>query len=245
MSVPLQSPISWSSLHTGTHPPETLFDAELRQDQYLYHMLQWPHAKEIFECGRFRLSRVDSWQDWYEKKWQTRIFGESGTSSVVQAYGLCWTTRRFDEPFWRLAGFRRNRPIVRIRCSVKDLLHTLGALNEDRVGEIFLGKVRYHRERDVKALASRTRTESCGDLQVAANLLLQKRRAFRFEREVRLLWLDRGIRRDCVSIPVSPGRVISQVMISPYADQTDAQRIKDCVKTWNICCKHSRVLKGA
>ena len=239
MSIPLSNLLSWTSLHSGT-----LFDARLCQDRCLYHMLQWPHAKEILESGQFRLSRVDSWEDWYEKGWRTRILGESGTSTEVQAYGLCWTTRSFDEPFWRLAGFRRDHPIVRIRCSVKNLLHTLRTLNDDQIGKIFLGKVCYCRERDVKALASRSRTESSKDLQVAANLLLHKRRAFRFEREVRLLLLDRGIRRDCVNIPVSPERLISQVMISPYADQMDAERIKDCVKSWNISCKHSRLLKG-
>lgn len=240
MPVSLSNLLSWTSLHSGT-----LLDAELCQDQYLYHMLQWPHAKEILESGRFRLSRVDSWEDWYEKRWRTRIFGESGTSSVVQAYGLCWTTRRFDEPFWRLAAFRRNHPIVRIRCSVRALVNALGTLNEDSVGRIFLGKVRYRRENDVKALASRSRIESSGGLEVAGNLLLHKRRAFRFEREVRLLWLDRNPPKECVNIPVSPEGVVSEVMISPYADWTDAQRIKECVKAWNISCKHSRVLEGA
>jgi len=97
-------------------------DASLSGNQFIYHYLPWPFAIAIFQRKSLRLSSIDSWQDPYEREWDNFLFSRQNSLFGVHAYGLCWTTSRFDEPFWRMAGFRREKAIVRIRCRVNDIL---------------------------------------------------------------------------------------------------------------------------
>lgn len=236
--------IAWTPFHDANDSYRVQRDDSLSDKQHLYHMLQWRYARRILEDSQLRLSRVDSWDDPYERWWRRHVFGDECVSETVVAYGLCWTTRTFDEPLWRLAGFGHEHPIVRIRCSVQALLNAALAPKEVRTGTVYLGRVRYRRENRIQACAQRLQEETARSEEVVANLLFHKRSAFRFENEVRLLWLNRDGRRDSVSLGIQPKSAITQVMISPYAKDATCDRIRGCLKQWNIECKQSGILKS-
>ena len=210
----------------------------LRAEQSLYHMLQWRHAKTIFEESRLRLSRVDSWDDPYEY-W----YVDTGVRTCVRAYALCWTTRTFDEPLWRLAAFRRDDVIVRIRCSVHAILSAAQASRAVRTGTIYLGQVRYRRQKHLTRLAASMRNKGEGGDPTLANLFFQKRKAYRFEKEVRLLWLDGNGDPTSRSMEIEPKNLITQVMISPYTEKHKCDRIRAWSSDWNVPCVHSGILK--
>lgn len=229
-----------SSHKSGSHRVNR--DASLSDGQQLYHMLQWRHARKIFKESRFRLCPVSSWPDPYERWWHERIFGDSGAPGSMYAHGLCWTTRTFDEPLWRLAAFGRTDPIVRIRCSVQGILHAALRWRDNRAGTFYLGRVRYCRQSRLTDITERQQEEAIRTEQAIANLLFCKRSAFRFENEVRLLWLSSGREQSSLSLDIHPKSTITQVMISPYVTKDAGHRMQACLKEWGIPCQQSRVM---
>jgi hypothetical protein len=192
------------------------------------------------------MSPVRSWRDPYEKWWCNLLFQEKGALVGVSPYGLCWTTNRYDEPAWRMVGFgyARDEPIVRIRCSVDAILAAGCQLVGTTAGAMFLGNVDYRRERLLVQLAqSVTAGERKEVARTAASLMLQKRNAFRFEKEVRLLWLDRDPLEGQRYLPIDPTAAISQVMTGPYASRSQHREIRSFLQEHGIESLQSAVLR--
>lgn len=216
----------------------------LLTDNYIYHMLPWPFARMILDHGKLRLSRVDSWNDPYEKWWCDTLSKRLQKLSGLQAYGLCWTTGAYDEPRWRMAAFRRKHPIVRLRSRIGSLLKAGCDFIHNRPGALYLGKVRYKRAGQLRTLAdSVTAGKPKNVTRTFAEILLQKRIAFEFEQEVRLLWLEEAPRRQCVLIDVNAAAVIDQVRLSPYASDAQTIAIGDYVEGCGITFKRSGLLR--
>jgi hypothetical protein len=127
-----------------------------------------------------------------------------------------------------MAGFQRTNPILRIRCSVRDVLSAASTLAQQRPGAFFMGKVYYETEEDLWKRASSARAGDVkGATRTVANLLLRKRNAFRFEREIRALWLDSEPTKTALFVPINPKTVVKQVMCSPYAHPDQRARIHE------------------
>ncbi len=211
--------VSWTKVESGTDGRKVMVDNSLKRNGHIYHMLQWDYAKAIFENGRLRLSPVSSWQDPYEKWWCGKLFGRPSALSEIHAYGSCWTTGAYDEPRWRMAGFGKATPIVRIRSNVGALLETLTDAITDQQGSVYVGRVVYCGERLLRSLAQSVTVGAQKEVtRTAATMLLHKRRAFKFENEVRCLWLDRRKPTDALWMDIDARRIISDVMISPGSD---------------------------
>lgn len=220
-------------------------DSSIRGEAWIYHRLPWPHAQSIFEMGRLRLSPVHSWKDPYEKWWCDVLFGRIGPLAGVRAYGLCWTSSQYDEPAWRMAGYGKKEPIVRIRCRVDSLLEAGRKLIENKPGALFLGRVRYSKQKALLDVARSVVADSNEKLeqQTAGTLLLHKRNAFRFEREVRLLWLDRAADQAELFLPIDRLVTIAQVMTSPYATDDENQMVRNSLVPYGIRPLRSAVLR--
>lgn len=236
--------ISWQTFHRGIDGRKVMHDGSLAETKWIYHMLPWPYAKAIFDNRRLRLSPVESWTDPYERWWCDILFDRTSKLSGLKAYGLCWTTGVYDEPRWRMAAFRRSAPIVRIRCRVDAILSAGRGLTSGRPGAMFLGSVRYKGEKWLMELAGSVVAGGRKDVtRTAAAMLLHKRNAFRFEHEVRLLWLDREENPGGLLVEIVPSAVINQVMTSPYATPAEHQSIKTFLDQHGVESKISAVLR--
>jgi hypothetical protein len=60
---------------------------------------------------------------------------------------------------------------------------------------------------------------------MAANTLLRKPNAFRFEKEVRTLWLDREPQGSALFLAIEAKSVVQQVMCSPHAHPDQRAKI--------------------
>ena len=219
-------------------------DDSLKGSGFVYHLLPWPYAKAILENKKLRLSPVKSWDDPYEQWWCDHLFKLDNLSST-NAYGMCWTTNKFDEPHWRMAAFGRSDPIVRIRCNIKSIPGAGKNSAEQKTGELYLGKIRYCETKKVEKIGNiKTSFTQETSKQTAATMLLHKRNAFKFENEVRLLWLDEGAPEDEFFIDIKPRNTISQVMTSPYAEWKEHVAIKKYVEKLGIESKKSAVMRG-
>lgn len=82
-------------------------------------------------------------------------------------------------------------------------------------------------EKQLYNLAERTLNKEFKDVSsTASGLLLKKRNAFRFEKEVRIIWLDRSNKKQEFFIPIEPAKIIDQVLISPHATKPESDTIK-------------------
>ena len=218
--------IRWRQESRSSNGSKVFRDERLNASASVYHYLEYPHALSIFSEGRLRLANPIGWPDPYEQWWRKTVFDRPGPLQQTSAYALCWSRSRFDEPAWRMVGFQRTNPIIRIRCRVRDILTAASTLAEQRSGSFFTGKVGYEREEELR---QRAKSVQAGEMQevtrAAANLLLRKRTAFRFEKEVRALWLDREPQKTALFLPIDAKSVVRQVMCSPHAHPDQRAKI--------------------
>lgn len=211
---------STSELHGTGSSVSVANGAEFNPSRFLYHMLPWQYARMILDRARLRLSPVRSWSDPYEAWWCGLLFDNPAPLKGYNAYGVCLTTGAHDEPRWRMAAFGRepDAPIVRLRSSAFRMNAVANALASSLIGTAYLGDVRYKRQSLIADLAARVAaTEEKPPIDVAAEMLMLKRAAFRFEQEVRLLWLDQAEPREEVLVEIDPLSVFDQLMVSPHA----------------------------
>jgi hypothetical protein len=218
--------IKWRQESRSPNGSKVFRDEELEANVSVYHYLEFPHALSIFSEGRLRLADPTRWTDPYEQWCCKTLLERSGPLPQTSAYVSCWSRSRYDEPAWRMAGFQRTNPIIRIRCRIRDILTAANALAAQRAGTFFTGKVCYEPEEDLLRRASSVRTGEMKDVaRAAANLLLRRRNAFRFEKEVRTLWLDREPQNTALFLPIDAKSVVRQVMCSPYAHPEQRAKI--------------------
>ncbi len=223
--------IRWLRESRNRDAGKVLRDADLSLGVSVYHYLEYPHALAIFADSRLRLGNPGVWTDPYERRWHERIFNEPSPLHATSAYALSCTRSRFDEPAWRMIGFGRTNALVRIRCRIRGILSAAGALAAQRPGTFFVGKVRYEQERALQRRVASVQAKEIktGELKatapLAANLLLRKSPALRFEREVRALWFDSEPQAKGLFLPIDVQSTITQVMCSPHAHPDVRARI--------------------
>jgi hypothetical protein len=239
--------VPWRYFRRGQDGRKVMHDGSFGEQKWLYHLLPWKYAKMIIEDKYLRLSPVRDWGmiDPYEEWWCSIIFHKSSKLSKAHAYGQSWTTSHFDEPMWRMSGFGRKKdllPIVRIKCSKAEILQAGARFMENSPGSLFLGKMRYCKQNVLEHLGKTARSRK-EVTRTAAELLVHKRNAYRFEREVRLLWVSETSEPDGIRIPIDAAKMISQVMISPYAKNAQVKEVKTFCKNHGIPTLRSLIRK--
>jgi hypothetical protein len=218
--------IRWRQESRSPNGSRVFRDEKLPASASFYHYLEYPHALSIFSEGRLRLADPTRWPDPYEQEWCKKVFNRPGPLHQTSAYVLCGSRSHYEEPAWRMAGFQRTNPIIRIRCRVRDILAAAGTLAQQRPGSFFTGKVCYEREEELQQRATSLQAGEMKEVtRAAANLLLRKRNAFRFETEVRALWFDREPQNTALFLPIDAKSVVRQVMCSPHAHRDQRAKI--------------------
>jgi hypothetical protein len=213
----------------------------------LYHHMEWRYAQLALQNGHLRLSAVSGWSDPYEKAWAKILFDRPGSAlKGAVAYGICFTTSTYDEPAWRMHGFSRPPPMVRLRLRKDSILDAVRASLAVHAGSWFLGSVRYRPTADLNSLARIVVGQQQKDVsRMAAAMLLHKRNAFEFEKEVRLLLiLPPGTPAgDAFFLPI-PTSVVTQVMSSPHTTDVECHRVESELSVLGKKLTRSGVLRG-
>lgn len=111
--------------------------------------------------------------------------------------------------------------------TVGKLISVLADHAENHKGKAFAGRVVYRPTAVLEKAAARVRARDVKEVsRVAAQMLHMKRTAFRFEKEVRLLWIGKGGTDDPRFVVANATRLVSQVMIGPDASSAMVDKLK-------------------
>ncbi len=162
----------------------------------IYRVLSVDVLLEMFEKGENTLSKPKVWDDPFEKF----LFNaprklDDGTQYKSplrdRAYGQCWSLNIESDAMWRI--YAPNKNGVKIQSTTKKLLKSIKGSNVPYPHtSCYIGAVDYSSKEMINKIISDVENES-NEFQGSigqANSLLIKRKAFKYEEEVRLIYLD-------------------------------------------------------
>lgn len=173
------------------------------QNKKIYRVFSVDRLLEMFEKKENTLSKPKTWDDPFENF----LFNisrklDDGTeyksSLRDRAYGQCWSLNVESDAMWRIYALDKNG--VKIQTTIKKLLRSLKNSNVPYPHtSCYIGAVDYSSRDTIKKLVSDIRNESeefQGSIGQARSLLI-KRKAFEYESEIRLVYLDPKNEAEC------------------------------------------------
>lgn len=217
---------------------------DLRRSIYRY--MSATNILNTLDSGALFMSRVDLWTDPFEKWWCDQLLQDGSRLAGVNVYGSCWTRRSRDEPFWRLYEDRCGHcdaegvplsaaaPPVRMKLRLDRLVTHLASEIQHCEAKVFVGEVGYCKTAKMVAAAANLRS---GSKEVACEVALGlhlKRAAFSFEREVRVLWIERGRPHESLLLNFPLAVLVDSFMIGPTLDVSGGKALKEELVTRGI-----------
>lgn len=201
--------------------------AEEDLDRHIYRIMPEEYVINLFNHRENVLSQVHNWKDKFEN-FQLNLGGVLNGEPFEYGFredfvGQCWTRENLSEAMWGIYANDPNCRFLRIRSTPRKLLISL--LNEHPEmpqDTCFIGKVLYEREKKLKAIAQSAGNLEHGAKRFAESLLL-KRRSFRHESEVRLIYFGHANNYDEKGLyryAVDPHGIITQIMADPNRDRS-------------------------
>lgn len=191
----------------------------------------------MFATRKNLLVKPEVWEDTFEnfilKSQVKSASGEVYTYDFhEEMYGQCWTKENSSDAMWRI--YSPNKECLRIRTTVRKLIDSLyGAQNKHSTITCCIGKVEYLNNQKLMARANSTFDKSGISVENLFRSLLIKRRAFRHENEVRILFHNyRGgdPSSKIYSYPINPEDLIDQIMVDPRRSYSEFETIKKIIK---------------
>lgn len=204
----------------------------MSMDTFVYRILPKNRLFELFDDRENVLVRPSKWEDPFEnfvlRSPVQLASGEMGKFSFHDDfYGQCWTLHRASDAMWRI--YSPCKDAVRVRTTFDKLASSLSAsLGSWAHVQSFIGKVEYHSDKGLKKLAGSIFESGLSPDALARSLLI-KRSAFRHEREIRLLYLEKdGIKHagGLYRYAIDPHGLIDQIMIDPRLPSSKAEALK-------------------
>lgn len=212
--------------------------AESEIDRHIYRIMPQEFVFQLFETQKNVLCQSRIWKDKFENL-QLALGGVLDGVKFEYDFkndfvGQCWTREYLSEAMWGIYANDPTKRYLRIRSTPRKLLAALaGAHSNASQDTCFIGTVEYLRETKLKAYIESTDRLKMSAADFAKSLLL-KRRAFRHESEVRLLYFgsssqydERGLYR----YRVNPHQIITQIMADPNRDKRAWKEDKAEIKT--------------
>lgn len=208
----------------------------------IYRIFSKTHFFELFENSENVLVQPIKWNDPFENVFlrsPVRFISndEMGTIGFRDdLYGQCWTREPVSEAMWQI--YSRDKDGIRVRTTVGNLINSLRSVHHDLANlSCFIGCVQYLTEKKLREFGRTIFREHISSRKVAQSLLV-KRRAYRFENEVRLIYFDHDKERDAQGIykyRIDSLNVFDQVMIDGRVSVEDFQILrKDIVERTGI-----------
>lgn len=164
----------------------------IKPDTKIYRIFPQERFFELFEERKNALLRPDRWEDPYENvflKSEVKLLGgeEAKFDFHNDVYGQCWTLERSSNAMWKI--YSKGEDAIRVRTTVGRLIESLcGVHGETAHASCFIGRVNYQKVKELKEFGKNMFVWHSGAEAIAQSLLI-KREAYKYESEVRLLYI--------------------------------------------------------
>ena len=206
---------------------------KLTPNTKIYRIFSKDYFFQLFEDRENTLVLPKKWDDPFEN-----IFLRSKAQSISDGelvsfgfrdkiYGQCWTSEAVSDAMWQI--YSRDEDGIRVRTTVGKLIHSLRILHGDWANlSCYIGRVRYLTDKELREFGKTVFKDYISGRRVAESLLV-KRRAYKFENEVRLIFFDHTDKHGSEGIykySFDPICVIDQVMIDGRMSVDEFSRLK-------------------
>jgi hypothetical protein len=174
--------------------------------------------------GRVSFAPPASWPDKYEKHVGSELFSGNGPFAKVVPFVKCFSVEYSSEAMWRI--YAGSCGLVRIGILIKDLLQGLESSAWPSPGKVYVGRVRYVKQRDLREVV-REKMSAKKVAGQAMHALLLKRAAFSFENEIRVAFLPKhkAATREVVTIEKFPWKKAVRFLLDPYLPNWQAEEL--------------------
>lgn len=203
-------------------------------NQHIYRTISYDRLIELFQTKQNTLVKPQLWEDTFENFiLKTKLKNEAGEQIEYDVnnrmYGQCWTLEKSSDAMWRIYSLKKDG--LRIRTTIDQLLDSLCLATIDKNQcEHCVGKVEYLSETKLLRRARDTFTQH-GEITFGGlfKSLLLKRRAFKHENEIRLIfcdWAKDAGKSNLFKYEVEPHELITQIMIDPRVSYEEFKKIE-------------------
>ena len=192
----------------------------ISQNINIYRIFSREYFFELFENRENVLVLPRKWDDPFENVFlrsPVRFVsdGEIGKFAFRDdLYGQCWTREPVSEAMWQI--YSRDKNGIRVRTTVGKLIDSMRNVHGEWSNlSCFIGLVKYMTDKQLKEFG-KTAFRDHINSRIVARSLLVKRKAYKFENEVRLIYFDHDKVRNTQGVykyELDPLAVFDQVMI--------------------------------
>lgn len=194
--------------------------------------------------GQFRFANPKKWNNPFESLMVEGDYSKLDFQQPV-TYAVCFTQLHNSEAHWKIYTNSPNN-CLRIEYDLGKLIDTLFFKYGEKfyIGEVFYDLI----EKSIKSIGSKRSKyhrlaipKSFNDNDYVV-LLLLKRRAFKWEKEIRIIILDKHKQEDYCVIsfnPIMAKLFIKSIQISPTVTTEEVERLRDKYNEWwnNLICQ--------
>lgn len=203
-----------------------------QQSAHIYRIIKTKRLFELLETNEGVLVHPSCWDDPYENSiLRSKVRDKNGQVRSYtyheNMYGQCWTLNRNSDAMWRI--YSPDTRGVRIRTTVQKLLASLYHSGVSRPDMFCVaGKVRYLGGGALSRFANGIYKDGTLEKDDLFRTLLVKRRAFRHEHEVRLLYFDDQGEADgrLLRYKLNAHDLVDQIMIDPRMSYFEFKKLK-------------------
>ncbi len=188
----------------------------------VFHFITMERLIELLVQKHNTLVAPHKWDDPFENILEQVVYRNKSNGNVFRyplrdsTYGQCWTLRPDHDAAWRC--YLPDGNGAQLTSSVKTLFLSLhNSQDEYQTLSCFIGKVAYKKQEWFADPARIARYFKKGGTENHVDTLLWKRDAFRWEREIRLLYLDPRNHSygNLFRYTVDPSALISCITLDP------------------------------
>jgi len=165
-------------------------------DKEIYRIMPIHRLLEIFDIEKLTLVKPEMWDDPFEnlllkgtaKTSDGKIVDFRSISDSV--YGQCWTLHKETDAMWRI--YSQDKQGAKVKTTIRKLIDAL-QFQSGQFAKVhcFIGKVNYLTQKDLVSKLMGINLLNTSGSGIAESLIY-KRKEFKHEKEVRLIYTDKS-----------------------------------------------------